>query len=195
MKLFNKLIVAVMLAAFGTTLVSAAPAPTKEKKQIPQGQYLTAVEAYDLLKKDANKILFVDVRTPYEFQYVGSTSMIDKNIPIVTISLKKWDKKKKRYARILNKQFVANVETALKSKGLTKKDKIIFMCRSGKRSIYTSKLMAKAGYNNVATIVDGFEGGKDKKYKHRITNSGWKNTCPAESWGYKNNKDKMYFKK
>ena len=193
MKLFHKIITNTILVALTASLSIAAPEPTDEKKKIPQGQYLTAVEAYNLLKKDAKKTLFIDVRTPYEYQYVGSTPMIDKNIPIVTISLKKWDKKKKRYTRLLNKSFVASVEAALKEKGLTKKDKIIFMCRSGKRSIYTSKLMAKAGYNNVATVVDGFEGGKDKKYKHRITKSGWKNTCPPESWGYKNYKEKMYF--
>jgi len=193
MKLFHKVIASIMLVAVSVSFVSAAPAPKDAKKQIPQGQYLTATEAYAKLKKDGNKILFIDVRTPYEFQYVGSTPMVDKNIPIVTISLKKWDEKKKRYARILNKNFVSEVEAALKAKGLTKKDKIVFMCRSGKRSIYTSKLMAKAGYMNVATIVDGFEGGKDKKHKQRTTNSGWKNTCPADSWGYKNHKEKMYF--
>lgn len=195
MKLINKTIVTIMLLVLSITLVNAAPAPTNKKHQIPQGQYLTAVEAYKLLKKDGSKILFIDVRTPYEFQYVGSTPMVDKNIPIVTITLTQWDKKKKRYVRILNKNFVSDVEKASKEKGLTKKDKIIFICRSGKRSVYTSKLMAKAGYHNVATIVDGFEGGKDKKYKHRITNSGWKNTAPAESWGYKNHKEKMYFQK
>ena len=195
MKLFHKIIASILLATISVTLGSAAPTPTKKKSITPQGIYLTATEAYAQLKKDGDKILFIDVRTPYEFQYVGSTPMVDKNIPIVTISLKKWDKKKKRYARFLNKHFVKNVKDALKAKGLTKHDKIIFMCRSGKRSVYTSKLMAKAGYMNVATIVDGFEGGKDKKYKHRITNSGWKNTCPAESWGYKNHKEKMYFKK
>ena len=192
MKTLSKLFAFVMIAMLSVNAM-AADKPTNKKKQIPQDQYLTAVEAHSLLKKDASKVLFVDVRTPYEVQYVGSTSMMDKNIPIVTISLKKWDKKKKRYARILNKKFVSQVKKALKAKGLTKADKIIFMCRSGKRSIYTSKLMAKAGYHNVATIVDGFEGGKDKKFKHRITKSGWKNTCPAKSWGYKNHKAKMYF--
>jgi len=195
MKLLQKIIATVMLTAIATTLTIAAPVPSSAKKQTPQGQYLTAKEAYALLKKESNKILFIDVRTPYEFQYVGSTPMVDKNIPIVLITLTKWDEKKKRYTRVLNKNFVSEVEAAMKAKGLTKKDKIVFMCRSGKRSVYTSKLMAKAGYMNVATVVDGFEGGKDKKYKQRTTNTGWKNTCPAESWGYKNHKEKMYFSK
>ncbi len=193
--MIKRLITTMILVALGTTLSMAAPAPTKAKKQTPQGIYLTAVEAYELMKKEGDKTLFIDVRTPYEYQYVGHTNMADKNIPIVTITLKKWDEKKQRYARILNKKFVSEVEAALKAKGLTKKDKIIFMCRSGKRSIYTSKLMAKEGYMNVATIVDGFEGGKDKKHKQRTTNTGWKNSCPAESWTYKNIKEKMYFSK
>ena len=191
--MIKKIITLIALFTFGATVSMAAPTPTKAKKQTPQGIYLTAVEAYELVKKEGDKILFVDVRTPYEFQYVGSTSMVDKNIPIVTITLTKWDAKKKRYVRVLNKNFVQEVKAAMKAKGLTKKDKIIFMCRSGKRSIYTSKLMAKEGYMNVATIVDGFEGGKDKKHHQRTTNSGWKNTCPADSWGYKNHKEKMHF--
>ncbi|MCD4756926.1 MAG: hypothetical protein K8R39_01500 [Arcobacteraceae bacterium] len=195
MKLFHTIIASFMVVAMATTLSMAAPAPTNAKKQTPQGIYLTAVEAYELVKKEGDKILFIDVRTPYEFQYVGSTPMVDKNIPIVLITLTKWDEKKQRYVRTMNKNFVQEVEAAMKAKGLTKKDKIVFMCRSGKRSIYTSKLMAKEGYMNVATIVDGFEGGKDKKYKQRTTNTGWKNTCPPESWGYKNHKEKMYFSK
>jgi len=195
MKLFHTIIASFMVVAMATTLSMAAPAPTNAKKQTPQGIYLTAVEAYELVKKEGDKILFIDVRTPYEFQYVGSTPMVDKNIPIVLITLTKWDEKKQRYVRTMNKNFVQEVEAAMKAKGLTKKDKIVFMCRSGKRSIYTSKLMAKEGYMNVATIVDGFEGGKDKKYKQRTTNTGWKNTCPADSWGYKNHKEKMYFSK
>lgn len=191
--MIRKIIAAVMLVAFSATLGMAAPTPKKEKQHTPQGIYLTAVEAHDIMTKEGAKTLFIDIRTPYEYQYVGHTNMADKNIPIVTITTKHWDEKKHRYARVMNKNFVADVEAALKAKGLTKKDRIILMCRSGKRSVYGSKLMAKAGYMNVATVVDGFEGGKDKKYKQRTTNTGWKNTCPPESWTYKNIKEKMYF--
>lgn len=187
------MITIIALTALSAILSIAAPAPTDAKKQTPQGIYLTATEAYELVKKEGDKILFIDVRTPYEFQYVGSTPMADKNIPVVLITLTQWDEKKQRYTRTMNENFVKEVEAAMKAKGLTKEDKIIFMCRSGKRSIYTSKLMAKEGYMNVATIVDGFEGGHDKD-GHR-GKDGWKNNCPADSWGYKNHKEKMYFSK
>ncbi len=189
MKLFQKIVATVISVAFAATLLSAAPAPTNKKKITPQGQYLTAKEAYGELQKNGAKSLFIDVRTQYELEYVGYTKMIDKNIPVVFKTDKKWDKKKSRFSRILNKNFVNDVKKALKEKGLNKSSHIIFICRSGSRSVYTSKLMAKAGYMNVSNIVDGFEGGKDKKSKHRTVN-GWKNA--GNPWTYKLDKSKMY---
>jgi rhodanese-related sulfurtransferase len=191
MKLFKSIISAALLVAFTVSLGSSAPTPTKKKKTTPQGKYLTAAETFDVIKKDSKKVLFIDVRTQYELEYVGYTKMIDRNIPIVFKTDAKWDAKKSRFARILNKNFVADVKKALKAKGLTKKDHIIFMCRSGSRSAYTAKLMAKAGYMNVSTVVDGFEGGKDKKTHHR-TKNGWKNA--GKSWTYKLDKTKMYIR-
>ena len=189
MKLFQKITAAILLVAFSVSLSSAAPAPTNKKKITPQGQYLTASEAYDVLKKNPSKVLFIDVRTPFELEYVGYTKMIDKNIP-VAFKTDKWNEKKSRFKRKMNKNFVSQVAKALKAKGLTKKDHIIFMCRSGSRSVYTSKLMAKEGYMNVTTVVNGFEGGKNKKTKHR-TKSSWKNDNLP--WTYKLDKTKMYF--
>jgi len=189
MKLFQKLVFALVLTAFTASSVTAAPVPAKKKHVTPQGIYLTSTEAHDLIKKDSSKVLFIDVRTPFELEYVGYTTMIDKNIPIAFKTDKKWNEKKSRFARVMNKDFVAQVEAALKAKGLTKENEIIFICRSGSRSAYTCKLMAKAGYNNVATVVDGFEGGKDKTTHHRTVN-GWKNA--KLPWTYKLDKTKMY---
>jgi len=189
MKLFHKLLTALVIATFTASVASAAPVPAKKKHQTPQGMYLTSVEAHDLIKKDPSKVLFIDVRTPYELEYVGYTDMIDKNIPIAFKTDKKWNEKKSRFARVMNKEFVAQVEAAVKAKGLTKEDTIVFICRSGSRSVYTTKLMAKAGYNKVATVVDGFEGGKDKTTHHRTVN-GWKNANLP--WTYKLDKTKMY---
>ena len=47
-----------------------------------------------------------------------------------------------------------------------------------------------AGYKNVYNIIDGFEGGKSKKTKHRTVN-GWKNA--GNPWGYKLMKKQAYF--
>jgi len=192
MKLFHKIIAALMVVALGTSVVMAAPTPHKKKKQTPQGLYLTAKEAAVFVQKHKSNTLFVDVRTPAEVEYVGYSYLMDKNIPVHFVNFTKWNKKKHRFSDTpKNKHFVADVQKALKAKGLGKDANIVMMCRSGSRSAYATRLMAKAGYKNVYTVVDGFEGGKDKKYHQRSVN-GWKNTAPANTWGYKLVKDKMY---
>jgi len=190
MKTLSKLFAFVMIAMLSVN-VMAADKPTSKKKVTPQNLYLKASEVPSFLKKHTNT-LFVDVRTPAEVEYVGYSYLMDNNIPVHFVNFKKWNKKKKRFSDSpKNKRFVADVENALKAKGLTKADKIIMMCRSGSRSAYAAKKLFKKGYKNVYTVVDGFEGGKDKKFKQRSV-SGWKLTAPKNTWGYKLDKKKMY---
>ena len=178
-----------LVGLFSTTL-NAADVPAKKKKQTPQGLYLTAQEAYDMVKANPDKVLFIDVRTPEELYMVGYTDMIDKNIPIAYVDYTKIKEKKgkAKFASTINKKFKDQVEAALKAKGLTKDDKIIFMCRSGSRSTKSAKVMDKAGYKNVYTVVDAFEGDKDKT-THKRTVNGWKNA--GLPWGYKFHKEKF----
>jgi len=190
MKTLSKLIAFVMIAMLSVN-VMAADMPTKKKKQTPQNLYLKAAEVPAFLEKN-KKVLFVDVRTPAEVEYVGYSYLMDNNIPVHFVNFKKWNPKKKRFSDSpKNKHFVADVENALKAKGLTKSDTLVMMCRSGSRSAYAAKKLFKAGYKNVYTVVDGFEGGKDKKFKQRSV-SGWKLTAPKNTWGYKLDKTKMY---
>jgi len=190
MKTLSKLFAFVMIAMLSVN-VMAADKPSSKKKQTPQNLYLKSAEVPAFIKAHKNT-LFIDVRTPAEVEYVGYSYLMDKNIPVHFVNFKKWNTKKSRFSDTpRNKKFVADVEKALKAKGLTKADNIIFMCRSGSRSAYASKKLDKAGYKNVYTVVDGFEGGKDKKYKQR-TVSGWKLTAPKNTWGYKLDKTKMY---
>ncbi|NPA50824.1 MAG: sulfurtransferase [Epsilonproteobacteria bacterium] len=163
------LVVALSLNLFG------ADTPKQKKKQTPQGLYLTAKEAYDMLQKEGDKILFVDVRTPEELYFVGYPKEVDKNVPLVYVDYSKFKEKKGKvkFASVKNKKFVQQVEEALKANGLNKDSKIIVMCRSGHRSAKAAKVLDKAGYKNVYTIVDGFEGDKDKE-GYRTVN-GWKN--------------------
>jgi len=190
MKTLSKLFAFVMIAMLSVN-VMAADKPSKKKKQTPQGLYLSAAEVPAFIKKHKNT-LFVDVRTPAEVEYVGYSYLMDKNIPVHFVNFKKWNDKKGRYSDTpKNKHFVADVKKALKAKGLSKADNIIVMCRSGSRSAYAAKKLFKDGYKHVYSVVDGFEGGKDKHYKHR-TVDGWKNTAPKDTWGYKLVKSKMY---
>jgi len=191
MTLFKKIIAAIALTALTVTVSMGASTPKNKKHKTLAGKYLTAEEAAAFIQKNKKNLLFIDVRTPVEIEYVGYSYLMDKNIPIKVNDTSKWDAKKHRYAGIANKNFVKEVKAALKAKGLNKNSTIVFMCRSGDRSAAATNKMYKAGYKNVYTVIDGFEGGKDKGYHHRVI-SGWKNTAPASTWGYKLHKSKMY---
>ena len=187
----KKLFATFLVALLALNLYGAG-VPKNKKKRTLAGLYLTAKEAVEFIKKNRNNTVFVDVRTPVEVEYVGYSYLMDKNIPWHFIDTNVWNPKKHRFADIpKNKHFVYDVAMLLKKKGLGKNANIIVMCRSGHRSAKAANALYKAGFKNVYTIVDGFEGDKDKKYKHRIVN-GWKNTTPPETWGYKLVKEKMY---
>jgi len=175
-KLMSLLMVFGLMSAFVSGLY-AGDAPTSKKKITPQGKYLTPQEAYDMKTKEGDKVLFVDVRTPEELYFVGYPTVVDKNIPFAYVDYSKFKKNKKgevvKFASHLNKEFVPQIEAALKEKGLGKEAPIILMCRSGSRAAKAAKILDKAGYKNVYNLDQGFEGDKDKQ-KHRTVN-GWKN--------------------
>ena len=50
---------------------------------------------------------------------------------------------------------------------------ILFLCRSGHRSMEAAKIMAEQGYQTLINIDEGFEGPLDEN-KHRSTLGGWR---------------------
>ena len=166
-----------------------------KKKQTTLGLYMTAQQAYDHTMKNMDKTLFVDVRTPSELNYLGAASVMDAHVPTVFMDSRTWNDKKHRYTRMKNENFVADMDAALKKKGLTKDDTVILMCRSGKRSASAVNLLAKNGYTKVYSVVDGYEGDKVKEgdNKGKRLKNGWKNS--GLPWTYSLDKDYMYFTK
>lgn len=164
-----------------------------KKKQTPQGLYLTAVEAYKLVESNRDKVLFLDVRTQPELEFVGSASDIDANIPYLTNDLTSFDKEKKHFKKEANSNFLPDVNKKVEDKGLGKDATIVLMCRSGSRSAKAAALLFKAGYKNVYSVVDGFEGDKEKSglKKGQRTVNGWKNA--GLPWTYILDESKMYF--
>ena len=61
-----------------------------------------------------------------------------------------------------------------------KDDVILVMCRSGARSAAAVDELAKAGFVNAYSIVDGFEGDKlkasESDYNGQSIVNGWKNS-------------------
>lgn len=185
---------------FSMLLVMSAPAfasdidesKLSKKKQTTLGLYLTAKDAYKEVSSDPENVLFIDVRTPAELEFIGAPKMIDANVPYMLNDFSEWDEKKRRFNKVPNSDFTVLLEEQLEAKGLTKNDKIILMCRSGSRSAKAVNLLHKAGYKQAYTVVDGFEGDKSKVAStkgQRVVN-GWKNANLP--WTYKHEEGKMY---
>ena len=154
------------------TIVCAASPPTDKKKHTEAGKYATSVEAYDMWKANPDKIKIIDVRIPEEYSFVGHPPMA-YNIPS-KLWTGKWNEEKKDYVLEDNPDFTTQVK-----KQFTQNDTIMIMCRSGHRSAAAVNLLTKAGFTNVYTIVDGFEG--EKVNGKRMTD-GWKNS--SAPWTY-----------
>jgi len=135
-----------------------------DKKRTVLELYFTATEAVDFLKKEGNKSLFIDVRTPAEVAD-GMPAMADANVPLL-INIRN---------QVANKNFVADIEARLKGKGLDNQSPIVLICSHGNRSAFATNKLAKAGYKKVYHVVDGVLGWK-------------KNDLP---WTVEINKEKM----
>lgn len=190
---FKKL--AVMSVGLATLFSVAAhavdPAKVPEKKRTTLNLYLTAADAYQVAQQE--KVLFIDVRTRAEVSFVGMPTVADANIPYMEIdNFYGWDEKKANFKLEPNSGFVNAIEDRLASKGLDKNARIIVMCRSGDRSSGAANLLAKAGYKNVWSVIDGFEGdvAKEGPDAGKRAVNGWKNA--KLPWTYSLAKDKMY---
>lgn len=165
-----------------------------KKKQTPQALYVTSVEAYEHIQEKADKALLIDVRSRAEVAFLGMPTDADANIPYMTVvSFDEWDEKKETFKMSPNSEFVMRVEELVSQKGLSKESPIYLICRSGSRSAKASKLLALAGYTDVYTVTDGYEGDKAKqgpRKGERVVN-GWKNA--GLPWSYKLDKDAMYW--
>ncbi|MEW6691548.1 MAG: rhodanese-like domain-containing protein [Pseudomonadota bacterium] len=192
----KKILAIAVVAVFGAMTMGPVLAgevdvsKVPEKKQTTLKLYLTAKEAYDMKKEGGDKVLLIDVRTPEEIQYVGNMGdMMDANIPYQFNDISAFDEKKKVYANALNSNFTVAVEELVSKKGLGKDSPIIVSCRSGDRSAVSANLLAKAGYTNVYSVFDGFEGDLSKDGRRSV--NGWKNANLP--WTYNMDKAKMYF--
>lgn len=187
----NSLIRAALAAA--VLAFAAAPAVATDvpkAKQTTLAKYITAKETVDTLATERAKVLFVDVRTRAELQFVGWTPEVDGQVPFVEMNeFGDWDEKNNRFKLDANPAFSAGVEKLLAAKGLGKSDKIILMCRSGDRSARAVDALANAGFTNVYSQIDGFEGDLSKDGRRDV--NGWKNAGLA--WTYKLDKGKLYF--
>jgi rhodanese-related sulfurtransferase len=180
-----------MVASLALLAVAAnafAGVELPDKKKTVLGLYVNSQQAYAMWKANPEKVTIIDVRTPEEYSYIGHAPMA-YNIPSKFMDLK-YNAKKKTYNEIDNKDFADEVQ-----KHFRKNQTLLLMCRSGHRSASAVNLLANAGYKNVYTIYDGFEGDKVKDelsyFNGQRMVNGWKNS--GNPWTYKGDKSLMYF--
>jgi rhodanese-related sulfurtransferase len=178
-------LLALPLAAFAVD-----PASLPDIKKTKLGLYIEARDVPEFLKTHP-KTLFLDLRTPEELLFVGMPQGVDGNAPFGIMNYSKWDDQKKAFVRFPNPDFLSNFENWARDKGTEKGDPVLLICRSGDRSALGADFLAKQGYTNVWSVVDGFEGdlAKDGPNKGRRTVNGWKNV--GLPWSYDLDKTKL----
>ncbi|MBF0587964.1 MAG: sulfurtransferase [Magnetococcales bacterium] len=168
-----------------------------KKKQVSSRQYLTSIQAYAMKKAtidgkaDVKPVLFLDVRTRAELNFLGTPTVTDANIPFKVMSYI-YNPAKKSYKLSVNPNFLFHVEDLLSKKGLPRDTAIILICRSGGRSATAANLLYSAGIKNVYTVVDGYEGDTAKAGPMRgmrVVN-GWKNS--GMPWTYRLKQEHIY---
>ena len=122
---------------------------------------ITPEEAWKLLSDTPDAVL-VDCRTQAEWRFVGvaDTSSLGREVVYI-----EWNRTDGSH----NDRFVDE----LKAAGVTPGERpVVFLCRSGNRSIGAAEAATEAGIGPSYNILDGFEGNLDDS-KHR-GGTGWK---------------------
>jgi rhodanese-related sulfurtransferase len=157
----KRIAIAALIATVSLTMHLSATgteeAALPQSKRTSLGLYITAADAFERWKADPENVRVVDVRTPEEFRLVGFPEMATR-VPL-TASEEEFAGRVKE---------VANAD-----------DTILVICRSGNRSAAAVDMLARAGFTNAFTVVDGFEGDRNTDpsspdYGRRTVN-GWKN--------------------
>ncbi len=191
MKTFAGWLIVALMACGTAHAFDAGAVP--EIKRTKLGQYLSSQEAAKFMAQNASKALFLDIRTPAEVTFLGMPAQADANVPYMKEpDFPVWDNVKGTFKLEPNPDFITEVRRRLAAKNLKPGDPVVLICRSGDRSAAAANLLAEAGFKNVYSVVDGYEGDLAKdgpKAGQRVVN-GWKNA--GLPWSYKLDKAKMY---
>jgi len=124
----------------------------------PGIQSLSPLEASEMSKTPGCYI--VDVRSIAEYHLIGHP------VDAVNIPLTFWNEKIQSFEP--NGNFVKDIQGRFKTS-----DVLIFICRSGGRSLKAAEEAFQAGLAKVYSVREGFEGEKDENGYRTV--GGWKN--------------------
>ncbi|PYE19945.1 rhodanese-related sulfurtransferase [Williamsia limnetica] len=122
---------------------------------------LTPQEAWKIITEDPTAVL-VDCRTRAEWSYVGVPDLTGTGKQTVFIEWVSFPDGAK------NSDFVAQLRAA----GVADDQQVVFLCRSGQRSIGAAQAATADGIDKAYNVLDGFEGAIDAE-GHRGA-AGWK---------------------
>ena len=124
--------------------------------------HVSPKQAWDALLTDPEAQL-VDVRTDAEWQYVGLPDLRPAGKQVVLVSWQYFP------TGNVNAGFVDELRDA----GLKPGHRLLFLCRSGVRSMAAAQAAEAAGFSMCLNVAEGFEGHPDA-HGHRGAVSGWK---------------------
>jgi rhodanese-related sulfurtransferase len=125
---------------------------------------ITPLEAWKLLSDNPNAVL-VDVRTDAEWRFVGVPDLSSLGREVVFIE---WNTS----AGAHNGNFADELRDRVPSAEGEAERPVIFLCRSGNRSIGAAEVATELGITPAYNVLDGFEGQLDAR-GHR-GESGWR---------------------
>lgn len=123
-------------------------------------------EAWRVLSGNSQAVL-VDVRTRAEWGYVGLPNLTGLNKKVV---LQEWQSFPSMDRQL---GFEVDLVQQLSAASVAKSTPILFLCRSGVRSLAAAVALHAEGFEFCYNVKDGFEGPMNEE-GHRGTVAGWK---------------------
>jgi rhodanese-related sulfurtransferase len=125
---------------------------------------ITPLQAWKLLA-DSPRAVLVDVRTEAEWRFVGVPDLSSLGREVVYIE---WNMSNGMY----NEQFADELKELVPPAAADEERPVVFLCRSGNRSIGAAEVATDVGINPAFNVLDGFEGHLDAD-GHR-GGTGWR---------------------
>ncbi|KAA1249476.1 rhodanese-like domain-containing protein [Mycobacterium simiae] len=114
---------------------------------------ITPLQAWTMLSDNPHAVL-VDVRTAAEWHFVGVPDLSSLGREVVYIEWNTVDGRR-------NGDFVAELLAAVSPPNGDDERPVVFLCRSGNRSIGAAEAATEAGITPCYNVLDGFEGHLD----------------------------------
>jgi rhodanese-related sulfurtransferase len=131
--------------------------PLLERRRLTGAAYagdLPPAEAWELVQSGVARL--VDVRTPEERKFVG---YVPGSIAVAWMTGTSFQR---------NPRFLRELEAKL-----GKEEVLLFLCRSGSRSLAAAKAAQAAGFSSAFNVLEGFEGELDERGQ-RGALGGWR---------------------